>query len=766
MAVSCKIGSRITSSSAANPTTITTVLNHGLVTGDSVTIYGHSLSGVNGTWTVTVLSVNTFRVSVLGGGTGGRYLATRKLAISGIGGGWTVNGRNTFTGDILSDNGAFRPEMDDDVELTEDATLLFKGVVVKPVEKGLGGTPVAHISTRIECADFWVFTERLLVTYTYPGGANLLQVLTSLINVTGITTYYGITLHPSQATGPTIAETQWTFRYLNEVLEELTTASGGWVGSIDDQKRLRFIKPDLVAAATAPYNAVDNDGNVIGDVEVEVDRDKYANRIWVRCGANALEETTHGVSATWPVGSSIGGGLWAVQTDRFAITYTQQPSVIVVGGVNKTIFGPGKKDGGNMPEWYWDWVGGAGSTALTKYPRVIHNDGVYGSISNGTSLYLESKGPVYYNTVYDQINGAVYTADASYRWYTSNSLYSRDRSLGVHTFWLNNTTAVPVGEASSPINDQTGAPWDWVWDDTNKKLGHRLAATALTISDTIYVYSLAPFELIVQHPTAASEPTAEQTARGLTEILIDAPDVYDGALGANLASQYYAIRVILPKRIAYSTNTPGKILPGQTQQVTLAYRSLNGKFFVTDVQMQPSGADTFLKRRITAIDSDVYTGSWRETYLQWSAGTRVGGGSSSGGSTTGSGGGGGVASGASPVYLLATGTEAQVAVAATWVSAGNIRIRVNTAGRSTLSAVVFCRLRRVTGTSTVHARLQNISDNTPTGITVGSTVTPVDSAAFQTITFNVELTAGIKDYDLQLLGSVAGDVIQAMAFME
>jgi hypothetical protein len=764
MAIVLKLGSRISTSSAANPTTITTPRVHGLVTGDSVVISGHSLAGVNGTRTVTVLSTTTFTVPVLGGGTGGRYLATRKLAISGIGGGWTSNGRNTLTGDIISENGAFRPEIDDTVELYEDSTLIFSGVVNKPVERGLGGSPVAHLSTRIECVDFWAFTERLLVTYTFPGGT-LTGLLSSLIAVSGITTHYGVTLHPSQEVGPTLTETQWTFRYLNEIFDEVSTMSGGWIGSIDDQRRLRFIKPNFAASPTAPYNIVDDDGNAIGDVEVEIDRDKYANRVWVRCGENAMEETTFGVSVTMPAGTDIGGGLRAFQTDRFAITYTEQPGVIAVGGVNKTIFAPGVRDNGNLPEWYWDWVGGSGTTALTKYPRVIHNDGVYGAIGNGTVLYLESKGPVYYNTVYDILYGPTYTADASYRWYTSNALYARDRSLPVHTIWLNNTTPTPVGSASTPTNEVTGTPWDWVWDDTNKRLGHRLGATPLGISDTIYIYALAPFELLIQYPAASSEPTAEQTNQGLTEILIDAPDVYNEDQGFALAQQYYNIRVVRPKRVVIKTNRAGKILPGQVQDITLSRRNLNGRFFITDVAIQPSGVDTYISRSITVVDNEAYTGSWRDVYLQWGASVRVGGGSSSSSTVVGGGGGGGTVSGGAPVYLLATGIDAQVVVAATWVSASAIRIRVDTATRASLSATVYCRLRRMTGSTTVQARLQNVTDNSPTGVTIGSS-SVVNSTSWTTVAFNVNLTTGIKEYELQLLGSVAGDVMQAMAFME
>lgn len=65
----------IASSSVASPTVITTTTAHGLTTGDSVTISGHSGStpSINGTHTVTVTGATTFTipVNVTAGGTGG-----------------------------------------------------------------------------------------------------------------------------------------------------------------------------------------------------------------------------------------------------------------------------------------------------------------------------------------------------------------------------------------------------------------------------------------------------------------------------------------------------------------------------------------------------------------------------------------------------------------------------------------------------------------------------------------------------------------------
>ena len=65
--------STVVSSTAANPTVITVSGGggHSYLTGDVVTISGHSNANVNGTRAITRLSKTTFSMAVLGGGTGG-----------------------------------------------------------------------------------------------------------------------------------------------------------------------------------------------------------------------------------------------------------------------------------------------------------------------------------------------------------------------------------------------------------------------------------------------------------------------------------------------------------------------------------------------------------------------------------------------------------------------------------------------------------------------------------------------------------------------
>jgi hypothetical protein len=61
----------IASSTAANPSVVTTAAAHGLASGDWVEIAGHAVNtAANGIWPVTVILTTTFSIPVLGNGIG------------------------------------------------------------------------------------------------------------------------------------------------------------------------------------------------------------------------------------------------------------------------------------------------------------------------------------------------------------------------------------------------------------------------------------------------------------------------------------------------------------------------------------------------------------------------------------------------------------------------------------------------------------------------------------------------------------------------
>jgi hypothetical protein len=125
---------------------------------------------------------------------------------------------------------------------------------------------------------------------------------------------------------------------------------------------------------------------------------------------------------------------------------------------------------------------------------------------------------------------------------------------------------------------------------------------------------------------------------GFIEHLVREPGIfhYDEALAV---AEGYLAQVTTPRReVRYRTLTPG-LVPGQTQTITIANRSLDGSFLITDVETRMQ--DPLLVYGVTAHEGPLFHGmaDWRETYKQWAlvAGATAG----APGSTDPVGGGGG-----------------------------------------------------------------------------------------------------------------------------
>jgi hypothetical protein len=130
---------------------------------------------------------------------------------------------------------------------------------------------------------------------------------------------------------------------------------------------------------------------------------------------------------------------------------------------------------------------------------------------------------------------------------------------------------------------------------------------------------------------------------GFIEHLVREPGIfhYDEAVAV---AEGYLAQVTTPRReVHYRTLTPG-LVPGQTQAITIANRSLDGSFLITDVETRMQ--DPLLVYAVTAHEGPLFHGmaDWRETYKQWAlvTGSTAGSpGSTDAGSGGGSGGGGG-----------------------------------------------------------------------------------------------------------------------------
>lgn len=157
----------LTSSSVANPTVVTTATAHGLLTGDTVTIAGHSSTPtINGDRTVTVVSPTTFTVAVnvtVGGGAAGTVRRT-----STRGGGLA----DLHVSDLDRDGGtALQATVYDSVDGAVWVSLGAFAAIASDID---GTDPTAGTSQRIEIAANVVIDRYTAVVWDFtgsPGGS-------------------------------------------------------------------------------------------------------------------------------------------------------------------------------------------------------------------------------------------------------------------------------------------------------------------------------------------------------------------------------------------------------------------------------------------------------------------------------------------------------------------------------------------------------------------------------------------------------------------
>lgn len=198
----------------------------------------------------------------------------------------TANGRATFQCQVVSPDGSFTANLEDEVVLTESGTPIFGGLVDRPTKMGLGGTAgsltgasaTAATTTTVSAQDFNGYAERRYVNETLAAGTMKSQLQTLVTNYLAI---YGITLDPAQVNGPTLPDQPLTYVRLDAVLNQIValTASSGipYLWRIDASKVLHVFQP---GAFSAPFNITSfPDTDVYGDIQVELTHDNFANRI-------------------------------------------------------------------------------------------------------------------------------------------------------------------------------------------------------------------------------------------------------------------------------------------------------------------------------------------------------------------------------------------------------------------------------------------------------------------------------------------------------
>jgi hypothetical protein len=115
---------------------------------------------------------------------------------------------------------------------------------------------------------------------------------TMLARLTALCTYlssYGISVDPSNITGPTLEARAYDKVLLSEVLSDTAKMAGDLVWEIKDDLLRMY---EQASAPSAPFDLIDGDGNYFGDIQVETERTNYRNRVIVKAGSAKTVEKT------------------------------------------------------------------------------------------------------------------------------------------------------------------------------------------------------------------------------------------------------------------------------------------------------------------------------------------------------------------------------------------------------------------------------------------------------------------------------------------
>jgi hypothetical protein len=187
-----------------------------------------------------------------------------------------INGRSVLRFALDSLDGSYRPADRAAIAMADGATTLYGGSVHAPSERGFGGRGHTAITNDIAAIDFNALPDRRHVALTIPAGSTLKQ---ALMQIQTILSGYSVTLHASQANGPTFDEdVVFEFGPLTDILNKLSVMTG-WAWEISYDLKLRMFAPGEIAA---PWNITEDDGKVIGDIRVTRRPETYANYITVR----------------------------------------------------------------------------------------------------------------------------------------------------------------------------------------------------------------------------------------------------------------------------------------------------------------------------------------------------------------------------------------------------------------------------------------------------------------------------------------------------
>lgn len=192
----------------------------------------------------------------------------------------TLDAPDTLLCDVDSEGLPYtRFSLGQTVTVTENGVRVFGGYVTGVRERGLCGPNTDDLVVEIQATSYELNAQRRVITTEFSAGSpadSLSDALASLV-----TDYFGVvgvSLHPSQATGPDLPYLSFQ-RARGDALIRTIAESLGYLWSIDYQNQLRAWLPGDIAAPD-DYDEDVNPELLTGDIEVEKHlQNGYANRV-------------------------------------------------------------------------------------------------------------------------------------------------------------------------------------------------------------------------------------------------------------------------------------------------------------------------------------------------------------------------------------------------------------------------------------------------------------------------------------------------------
>jgi len=237
-----------------------------------------------------------------------------------------INARSVASVDLISEDGAYRPEVGEKFEVYDGATLIFSGTIDDLPEETLSGTSAIKFAG-VPAVDHHQIADRILVAEAYEGEAAG-DIVTDII--TKYLTLDGITAGTIQS-GITVSKAVFNYIPVSDCMDELSELTG-FQWQINPDKTLDFFDRATYTGAAL------TEASDVNKIKVKRSRDQYRNRQYLRAGQDIAAETT----LTFK-----GDG--ATQVFSLSLPAALEPT-IAVNGTPRTVGIRGLETGF---DWYW-----------------------------------------------------------------------------------------------------------------------------------------------------------------------------------------------------------------------------------------------------------------------------------------------------------------------------------------------------------------------------------------------------------------------------